>query len=139
PTGLYHFKARYYDPHMTRFTQPDPSGQEKNPYLYAEGDPVNKIDPNGTLPFGKIFKAVGAANTIDTVGRAWNAGLDGEWGKAAGIAFGGVVGAAVESTCIGAGTYLGGPTTGAAVTAPCMAAGEAAGSYAENKTVQAWS
>ncbi|KUF14701.1 hypothetical protein AT728_29315 [Streptomyces silvensis] len=42
PTGLYHFKARHYDPHMTRFTQPDPSGQEKNPYLYAGGDHVNK-------------------------------------------------------------------------------------------------
>ncbi|MDW4903330.1 hypothetical protein RB625_33500, partial [Streptomyces californicus] len=24
-----------------------PSGQEKNPYLYAEGDPVNLIDPSG--------------------------------------------------------------------------------------------
>ncbi|MBB6437527.1 RHS repeat-associated core domain-containing protein [Streptomyces candidus] len=47
PTGLYHLKARYYDPRIGRFTSPDPSGQEKNPYLYAEGDPVNRIDPNG--------------------------------------------------------------------------------------------
>ncbi|MER7666743.1 RHS repeat-associated core domain-containing protein, partial [Streptomyces sp. NPDC096193] len=47
PTGLYHYAARYYDPNIGRFTQPDPSGQEKNPYLYAEGDPVNRIDPNG--------------------------------------------------------------------------------------------
>ncbi|WP_240466432.1 RHS repeat-associated core domain-containing protein, partial [Streptomyces sp. S5] len=47
PTGLYHLAARYYDPHIGRFTQPDPSGQEKNPYLYAEGDPVNRIDPSG--------------------------------------------------------------------------------------------
>ncbi len=36
PTGLYHFQARYYDANIGRFTQPDPSGQEKNPYLYAE-------------------------------------------------------------------------------------------------------
>lgn len=42
--------ARYYDPNIGRFTQPDPSGQEKNPYLYAEGDPVNRIDPTGLLP-----------------------------------------------------------------------------------------
>ncbi|KOG76229.1 MULTISPECIES: RHS repeat-associated core domain-containing protein, partial [Streptomyces] len=35
PTGLYHFAARYYDPNIGRFTTPDPSGQEKNPYLYA--------------------------------------------------------------------------------------------------------
>ncbi|MCS0606465.1 DUF6531 domain-containing protein [Streptomyces sp. LP11] len=47
PTGLYHFGNRYYDPQISRFTQPDPSGQEKNPYLYAEGDPVNRIDPGG--------------------------------------------------------------------------------------------
>ncbi|MET9935130.1 MULTISPECIES: RHS repeat-associated core domain-containing protein [unclassified Streptomyces] len=51
PTGLYHLGARYYDPNMIRFTSPDPSGQEKNPYLYAEGDPVNRIDPQGTLSF----------------------------------------------------------------------------------------
>ncbi|PJN01568.1 Wall-associated protein [Streptomyces sp. CB01201] len=49
PTGLYHLGARYYDPNTGRFTQPDPSGQEKNPYLYAEGDPVNRIDPRGLL------------------------------------------------------------------------------------------
>ncbi|MFF3531449.1 RHS repeat-associated core domain-containing protein [Streptomyces rubiginosohelvolus] len=32
---------------MGRFTTPDPSGQEQNPYLYAAGDPVNRIDPEG--------------------------------------------------------------------------------------------
>ncbi len=48
-TGLYHFAARYYDPNIGRFTSQDPSGQEKNPYLYAEGDPVNRIDPTGLL------------------------------------------------------------------------------------------
>ncbi|GHH55407.1 RHS repeat-associated protein [Streptomyces candidus] len=53
PTGLYHLKARYYDPRIGRFTSPDPSGQEQNPYLYAEGDPVNKIDPSG-LATGNI-------------------------------------------------------------------------------------
>ncbi len=46
-TGLYHFAARYYDPNIGRFTTPDPSGLEKNPYLYAAGDPVNTIDPTG--------------------------------------------------------------------------------------------
>ncbi|MEE1797122.1 RHS repeat protein, partial [Streptomyces sp. JV176] len=25
PTGLYHYAARYYDPNIARFTQPDPS------------------------------------------------------------------------------------------------------------------
>ncbi|MFJ8988820.1 RHS repeat domain-containing protein [Streptomyces sp. NPDC102279] len=47
PTDLYHMGARYYDTRTGRFTQTDPSGKEKNPYLYAEGDPVNRIDPTG--------------------------------------------------------------------------------------------
>ncbi|MFJ8254321.1 RHS repeat-associated core domain-containing protein [Streptomyces sp. NPDC094466] len=46
PTGLHHFAARFYDPNIGRFTTPDPSGQEQNPYLYAAGDPVNNIDPS---------------------------------------------------------------------------------------------
>ncbi|MEU2447052.1 RHS repeat-associated core domain-containing protein [Streptomyces althioticus] len=47
PTGLYKMGHRYYDPTLGRFTQPDASGQETNPYLYADGDPVNKTDPTG--------------------------------------------------------------------------------------------
>ncbi|GAA5072401.1 hypothetical protein GCM10023336_59160 [Streptomyces similanensis] len=38
PTGPYHLQNRYYDANIGRFTQPDPSGQEQIPYLYAEGD-----------------------------------------------------------------------------------------------------
>ncbi|MFJ9621959.1 RHS repeat-associated core domain-containing protein [Streptomyces sp. NPDC101181] len=56
PTGLYHFAARYYDPNIGRFTTPDPSGQEKNPYLYAAGDPVNRIDLTGLLSWDDIKK-----------------------------------------------------------------------------------
>ncbi|MFJ1895846.1 MULTISPECIES: RHS repeat-associated core domain-containing protein [unclassified Streptomyces] len=48
PTQLYKMGARYYDTNLGRFTQTDPSGQETNPYLYAAGDPVNLIDPDGT-------------------------------------------------------------------------------------------
>ncbi|MGW2495650.1 RHS repeat-associated core domain-containing protein [Streptomyces pseudogriseolus] len=44
PTGLYKMGHRYYAP-LGRFTQPDTSGQETNPYLYASGDPINNIDP----------------------------------------------------------------------------------------------
>ncbi|WP_028415299.1 RHS repeat-associated core domain-containing protein [Streptomyces sp. SolWspMP-sol2th] len=62
PTGLYHFAARYYDPNIGRFTTPDPSGLEKNPYLYAAGDPVNTIDLSGLL---SLADSVGiAAGTL---------------------------------------------------------------------------
>ncbi|MGA5017401.1 RHS repeat-associated core domain-containing protein [Streptomyces griseoincarnatus] len=54
PTGLYKMGHRYYDPTLGRFTQPDPSGQEENPYLYAAGDCINRTDPTGTLSLGCI-------------------------------------------------------------------------------------
>jgi RHS repeat-associated protein len=46
-TGLYHLQNRYYDPLISRFTQPDPSGEEANNYLYAGSNPINRIDPSG--------------------------------------------------------------------------------------------
>ncbi|MFI5476570.1 RHS repeat-associated core domain-containing protein [Streptomyces cacaoi] len=64
PTGLYHLRARYYDANIGRFTQPDPSGQEQNPYPYAEGDPVNGIDPNGLLSLGCIGDGLGVATIL---------------------------------------------------------------------------
>ncbi|MCL6606441.1 MAG: RHS repeat-associated core domain-containing protein, partial [Paenibacillus sp.] len=52
-TGLYFLKSRYYDPEIGRFTSKDrfagfenrPASQ--NPYTYCEGDPVNRVDPDG--------------------------------------------------------------------------------------------
>jgi RHS repeat-associated protein len=51
--GLYYLRARYYNPATGRFMSRDPlDGQLKDPrslhkYLYADGDPVNGIDPMG--------------------------------------------------------------------------------------------
>ncbi|MDL5205354.1 RHS repeat-associated core domain-containing protein [Streptomyces sp. ALI-76-A] len=61
PSGLYKMGARYYDPQLGRFTQPDPSGQEKNSYLYAAGDPINNTDPSGLLSLGEGLTRAGQA------------------------------------------------------------------------------
>ena len=51
--GLYYLRARYYNPATGRFLSRDPeNGHIKDPaslhkYLYANGDPVNRIDPFG--------------------------------------------------------------------------------------------
>jgi RHS repeat-associated protein len=51
--GLYYLRARYYNPATGRFLSRDPEdGKAKVPaslhkYLYAFGDPVNRIDPRG--------------------------------------------------------------------------------------------
>ncbi|MGA5605797.1 RHS repeat-associated core domain-containing protein [Streptomyces griseoincarnatus] len=47
PTGLYKMGHRYYDPTLGRFTQPDPSGQETNPYL-CRWRPHQPDRPHGT-------------------------------------------------------------------------------------------
>jgi RHS repeat-associated protein len=47
--GLWHYKARMYDPKLGRFLQPDPIGYDDglNMYAYVGGDPVNSTDPTG--------------------------------------------------------------------------------------------
>lgn len=116
PTGLYHYAARYYDPNIGRFTSPDPSGQEKNPYLYAEGDPVNRIDPTGLAawdalgPIGDLVQAGSHLAEGDTKAL---------WGDVAGFAAGAVAGA----LCGAAVGVTAAPTLGASI-------GAAAGCYA---------
>jgi RHS repeat-associated protein len=48
-TGLHDNFNRSYNPNTGRYLQPDPLGYPDGPdaYLYASGDPVNKIDPLG--------------------------------------------------------------------------------------------
>jgi RHS repeat-associated protein len=48
-TGLYYMRARYYDPTVGRFISEDPIGIAAgvNPYTFADGDPVNRVDPTG--------------------------------------------------------------------------------------------
>ena len=48
-TGLHYNWHRYYDPGTGRYITPDPIGLAGgiNPFLYAEANPVNYIDPNG--------------------------------------------------------------------------------------------
>jgi RHS repeat-associated protein len=57
-SAVYKMGARYYDPANGIFTQPDPSGKEANTYLYANGDPVNRIDPSGLDTFDDVVVGV---------------------------------------------------------------------------------
>ena len=62
--GLYYLRARYYNPATGRFMSRDPeSGEAKDPaslhkYLYANGDPVNGLDPTGHEGLTEYFLAV---------------------------------------------------------------------------------
>jgi len=49
PNGLLYMRARYYNPYLCRFINPDPSGFKggMNFYAYANGNPDSYLDPYG--------------------------------------------------------------------------------------------
>jgi RHS repeat-associated protein len=56
--GLLHMRARYYNPHICRFVNPDPIGFTGgiNFYAYVDGNPISMIDPFGLWSWGKIVQ-----------------------------------------------------------------------------------
>jgi RHS repeat-associated protein len=53
-TGLYFYRARYFDPVLKRWISEDPIGTAGgvNTYAYVENDPLNQIDPLGLMGSG---------------------------------------------------------------------------------------
>ena len=56
PNDLIHLRARYLDPALGTFPNPDPlpgniqEAMSLNPYSYVQGNPVNMADPSGMVP-----------------------------------------------------------------------------------------
>jgi RHS repeat-associated protein len=145
-TELHYNVARYYDPRLGRYITVDPvtNGLAKNDYVYCDGDPINRIDPLGTigafLTGVLIGAAVGAA-----IGAAIGVGIEvyrehqqgqgydgwkiAKAGLIGGVigAIGGAVGAAVEGAALaamGIGAII---ESGAVGAMSIMAAGALAG------------
>jgi len=73
-TGLYYYRARYYDPALGQFVQADPIGfaaGDLNIYTYVENDPYSWSDPSG-LQTGVCTSGVqtGTSNTGPVCGAA---------------------------------------------------------------------
>jgi RHS repeat-associated protein len=58
-TGLYYYRARYYDPTIGRFISEDPIGFTGigNFYAYVRNNPINLTDPMGLCPYDDAKKA----------------------------------------------------------------------------------
>ena len=69
-TGLYYYRARYYDPSSGRFASEDPAGFRAgiNFYRYVRNQPVNFKDPSGLYQL-QGFTPQGAAQMSIAVGQ----------------------------------------------------------------------
>ncbi|MFW1748099.1 RHS repeat-associated core domain-containing protein [Acinetobacter guillouiae] len=69
-TKLHYNLNRYYSPELGRYIEPDRIGLEGglNPYIYADANPVNKVDPSGAY----AIRTEDANNIIYTIPAKFN-------------------------------------------------------------------
>ena len=80
-SGLYFFRARYYDPASKRFLSEDPLGLQAGPnfYEFVMGNPVSNIDPYG-LDATRLWNTDGGRSGFDGPsngnwgGKCWSGG-----------------------------------------------------------------
>ena len=65
--GMVYLRARWYEPGVGRFTRRDPVRLEANLYLYASGDPINRIDPLGLLSNATIAASMNVESFEDVL------------------------------------------------------------------------
>jgi RHS repeat-associated protein len=67
-TGLYYYRARYYDPSTGRFISADPIGfdaGDANLYRYVFNSPTNYTDPSGNFPWLVFLGGFAGSLAID--------------------------------------------------------------------------
>lgn len=79
--GYYYFSARFYDPDLGRFINPDPIKDGINHYAYCGNDPINRLDLTGLGWYAQ--NKIGNSNSTPSVPKntgGFNPGVHG-WGN----------------------------------------------------------
>ena len=100
-SGLYHLRARPYNPETGTFISPDPIGflgLDTNLYRYVENNPINFIDPSGLLKFKDVLDYAKAASKVVAGGAV----------IATGVVVGGLIATGTGGLGLVAGTAVGG-------------------------------
>ena len=87
-TGLYNYRARIYDSDLGRFYSPDPVQEFFSPYVFVGNNPINRVDPSGTISLLGTRLLAGIIST----------GVYTGLGAGIGAAIGAIVGAAQHKT-----------------------------------------
>ena len=138
PNGLLYMRARYYNPYLCRFINPDPGGFAGglNWYCYADGNPISLIDPFGLDAWsvaGNFAEgvAIGAGVGIVVVVAAPVVVSAGAAAIVAGAGAVGVTVSATTATTVAAATVTVG-VGATAVIGTSQVAGDMAGSWGQN-------
>jgi RHS repeat-associated protein len=78
--GFYEYRARAYHPKLGRFMSEDPIGfsaGDSNLFRYCAGDPVNKTDPTGLVPYQNDQSGVATTGRVVVTGSFETAGSAG--------------------------------------------------------------
>ncbi|MFI5215717.1 MAG: RHS repeat-associated core domain-containing protein [Candidatus Limnocylindria bacterium] len=102
-SGLYYYRARYYDPEIGRFLSEDPmgfGGGDVNLYAYVGNNPISANDPRGDCPQCAAGAIVGAAGgLLFQVGADVYHGRPSSPAQYAGAVLGGAAGGVAAVTC----------------------------------------
>jgi RHS repeat-associated protein len=81
-TGLYYYRARYYNPQIGRFLQTDPVGYEDgmNWYRYCGNNPVTATNPSGRIVlWPPLVPALDPAGIVEAWRRSHRPACPGNW------------------------------------------------------------
>jgi len=94
PNGLLYMRARYYNPYICRFINPDPIGFSGglNWYMFADGNPVNYLDPYGLWSWTQTFGVLRVVGGVFEAAAGIGLGAATSWTGVGAVA-GGVVAA----------------------------------------------